>query len=119
MKEDSEPDHMRRPHDMGGLEAGPVDRAEHDHAPWEKRVDAILRLLSDRKRRILRVDELRRGIEDLGPGAYDELAYYERWIASISNLLIEKGVISIDELGRKMAEVEAAHEAERARGKTP
>ena len=115
MTTDRNPD-MRRHHDMGGMEAGPVDRAEHDYAPWEKRVDAILRLLSDPKRRILRVDELRRGIEDLGPGAYDELNYYERWIASISNLLIEKGVISIDELGRKMAEVEARHEAERAKG---
>ncbi len=45
---------------MGGLDAGPVERAEHDYAPWEKRVDAILRLLSDRKRRILVTDELRR-----------------------------------------------------------
>jgi hypothetical protein len=108
--------HMRRHHDMGGMAAGPVDRTEHDYAPWEKRVDAILRLLADSKRKILRVDELRRGIEDLGPGAYDELSYYERWIASISNMLIEKGVISIDELGRKMAEVEARHEAERAKG---
>ena len=108
--------HLRRHHDMGGLEAGPVERTEHDYAPWEKRVDAILRLLSSPKRDILQVDELRRGIEDLGPGAYDELSYYERWIAAISNLLIEKGVISIDELGRKMAEVEARHETERAKG---
>ncbi len=51
---------MRRHHDMGGLEAGPVERAEHDYAPWEKRVDAILRLLSDGKRRIPATDELRR-----------------------------------------------------------
>jgi len=100
---------------MGGLEAGPVERAEHDYAPWEKRVDAILRLLSSPGRAVLQIDELRRGIEDLGPGAYDELSYYERWIASISNLLIEKGVLTVDELGRKMAEVEARHEAERAR----
>ena len=111
-----ERNHLRRHHDMGGMDAGPVDRGEHDYAPWEKRVDAILRLLSDPKRKILRVDELRRGIEELGPGAYDELSYYERWIASISNLLIEKGVIGIDELGRKMAEVEARHEAARAKG---
>jgi hypothetical protein len=115
MVTDKNPD-MRRHHDMGGMEAGPVDRAEHDYAPWEKRVDTILRLLSDPKRRILVLDELRRGIEELGPDAYDKLNYYERWIASISNLLIEKGVISIDELGRKMAEVEARHEAERAKG---
>jgi len=101
---------------MGGLEAGPVERAEHDYAPWEKRVDAILRLLTGPDCRVLQIDELRRAIEELGPGAYDELSYYERWIAAISNLLIEKGVITVDALGRKMAEVEARHEAERAKG---
>jgi hypothetical protein len=68
---------------MGGEAAGPVDRADHEHAPWEKRVDALLRLLADRKRRIMTVDELRRGIEALGPGAYDQMTYYQRWMASI------------------------------------
>lgn len=102
---------------MGGLDAGPVQRIEHEYAPWEKRTDAILRLLSSPKRAVLQIDELRRAIEDLGPGAYDELNYYERWIAAISNLLLEKGVITVDELGRKMAEVTARHEAERARGR--
>jgi len=97
---------------MGGEPAGPVDRSEHDHAPWEKRVDALLRLLTDRKRRIMTVDELRRGIEDLGPGAYDEMSYYQRWIASITENLLEKGVITVDELGRKMAEVEARWRAQ-------
>ena len=58
---------MRRHHDMGGQAAGPVDTAERDYAPWEKRVDAIVRLMSDKKLRLIRVDELRRGIEDLGP----------------------------------------------------
>ncbi len=97
---------MQRIHDMGGNDAGPVEATEHDYAPWEKRVDAIMRLLSDKKRAMLRVDELRRGIEDLGPGAYDQLSYYERWISSTTNMMIEKGVINVDELGRKMAEVE-------------
>jgi hypothetical protein len=97
----------RRHHDLGGLPAGPIEQAEHDYAPWEKRVDALLRLLSDPKRRIMTVDELRRGIEELGPGAYDELSYYERWMASIGNILLEKGVITVDELGRRMAEIEA------------
>lgn len=103
---------MRRHHDMGGEPAGPVDpgpadQGGHDHAPWEKRVDALLRLLADGKRRIMTVDELRRGIEQLGPGAYDEMSYYQRWMASIGENLLEKGVITVDELGRKMAEVEA------------
>jgi len=102
---------VRRYHDMGGQDAGPVDPAEHNHAPWEKRVDAIMRLVGDEKRQLLRVDELRRGIEELGPGVYDELNYYERWISSITNILIEKGVISIDELGRRMEDVKARWEA--------
>ncbi len=105
---------MRRHHDMGGLDAGPVVQNEHDFAPWEKRVDAVLRLLSGPERRLITVDELRRGIEDLGPGAYDEMSYYERWIASITNNLIEKGVLNIDELGLKMADVEARWDADRA-----
>ena len=72
-----------RVHDMGGLDGPPVERAEHEYAPWEKKVDAILRLLLAKK--VMTLDELRRGIEDLGPGAYDELSYFERWIASIAN----------------------------------
>ena len=96
---------MRRHHDMGGEPGGPVVPEEHDYAAWEKRVDAILRLLT--QRRVITVDELRRGIEELGPGAYDELSYYQRWIASIGNNLLEKGVVTVDELGRKLAEVEA------------
>jgi len=100
-------------HDMGGLPAGPVERSEHDYAFWEKRVDALMVLLSDKKRRLLRVDELRRGIEQLGPGAYDELSYYERWIASITGVLLDKGVLTSDELGRRMTEVEARAAGER------
>jgi hypothetical protein len=35
------------------------------------------------------------------------MTYYERWMHSIAQTLIQRGVISVDELGRKMAEVEA------------
>ncbi|NQV82672.1 MAG: nitrile hydratase subunit beta [Rhodospirillales bacterium] len=98
---------MRRHHDMGGLPAGTIEQSEHDFALWEKRVDAIMRLVSDDKRRLMTVDELRRGIEELGPGAYDDYNYYERWISSITNVLIEKGVLGVDELGRRMQDVRA------------
>jgi len=108
---------LRRHHDMGGLPAGPADLDEHIHAPWEKRTNALLRLLADGKRNLVSVDELRRAIEDLGPGAYDELSYYQRWISAITNVLLEKGVITVDELGRKLAEAEAAFEAARSEAK--
>ena len=57
--------------------------------------------------RLMTVDELRRNIEALGADAYDKLSYYERWMHSIAQTLIQRGVVSIDELGRKMTEVEA------------
>ena len=92
----------RRVHDLGGLEAGPVDLGEHDYAPWEKKVDAIMRLLVAKG--VITVDELRRGIEELGPGIYDKLTYYERWIASLTNLLLEKRVVAPSEIGAGIAQ---------------
>ena len=100
----------RRHHDMGGLEAGVVDRDEHDKAPWEKCVDALMVLLGQRK--IVGVDELRRGIEELGADAYDRYSYYERWMASMTNLLLEKKIIEVSELGARMAEIETGRRDE-------
>lgn len=96
---------MRAHHDLGGRSAGPIDRTERELEPWEKRVDAMLQLLSAPGRAIIRVDELRRAIESLGAEEYDRLAYYERWITAIAHLLIEKGVLTTDELVRKLEEV--------------
>jgi hypothetical protein len=94
----------RRVHDMGGLDAGPIDREPHAHELWEKRIDAVRMLCGQRN--LLRTDEMRRNIEDLGPGAYDKLSYYERWCAAITNVLLQKKVFTVDELGRRMAEIE-------------
>ena len=96
---------MRRPHDVGGLEAGPIDTEEHPSKPWEKRVRVMFRLLNRRQPPIMALDELRRGIEDLGAHDYNRLSYHECWTASIANILIQKGGISVEELGRKMDEV--------------
>ena len=101
----------RRHHDMGGLEAGPIQNSEHAHEPWEKRVDAIKALLSDDRRKLVTTDELRRSIENLGADAYERYNYYERWISSVTNILIEKGILDIDELGRRMEDVRAQWEA--------
>ena len=98
---------MRSHHDMGGLPAGKCEHNEHEYELWEKRVDALMMLLSDKERQLLKVDELRRNIESLGADAYERMGYYERWMHSISQTLIQRGVISIDELGRKMAEIES------------
>ena len=95
-------------HDMGGLPAGRVEPTEHDYAEWERRVDALRLLLSGIKggKQLMTVDELRKNIESLPPDAYERMGYYERWVISITQTMIQRGVITSEELGRKMAEVE-------------
>jgi hypothetical protein len=97
---------MRGYHDIGGSQLGAIDTSQHDYALWEKRVDAMLVLLS--KKGVITLDELRLGIETLGADAYERLGYYERWIASIARALVARGVITTDELGRRMAAAERA-----------
>ena len=102
-------DPRRAHHDMGGLSAPAVDATEHDHALWEKRVDAIQMLLSNQG--LITTDELRRNIESLGPDAYDQMSYYERWIHSVAQTMIQRGVITVEELGRKISEIQERADA--------
>lgn len=89
----------KKPHDLGGLPAGEIDATPHDHVLWEKRVDAMIMLLQHPSRRLLCTDEVRRSIESLGPEAYSSMSYYERWVSAIANILLEKGVVTSEELG--------------------
>ena len=91
-------------HDMGGQPASKVEPTEHDYPDWERRVDAMVQLLRGGGR--ITVDELRKNIEALPPDAYDKLSYYEKWITSLTQTLLQRGVITTEELGRKMQEVE-------------
>ena len=95
-------------HDMGGQPADRVQPSEHDYAEWERRIDAMAVLLWAIKggKKFLSVDEHRKNIEALPPEAYDRLSYYEKWITSLTQSLLQRGVITTDELGRKMEEVE-------------
>jgi hypothetical protein len=96
-----------KPHDMGGLPAGGIDPAEKEHVLWEKRVDAMMALLHHPSRALLTTDELRKNIEALGPEAYSKMSYYERWISAIAATLLERGVITSEELARGIEAVMA------------
>lgn len=98
----------RRWHDMGGDQAGPIVPDDHDFALWEKRVDALMVIASSKGH--FTVDGLRRVLEDMGAEAFETQSYYERWVQSINQNLIEAGVYSTAELGQKMAEVAARGE---------
>lgn len=101
---------------MGGTAAGPVPDAQHDFALWEKRVDALMILCSAKGH--FTVDGLRRALEDMGEDAFESMTYYERWVASVAQNLVEAGVVTQSELATRMEQVasrgttygEAAHD---------
>jgi hypothetical protein len=99
---------MRNYHDMGGQSAGPIDREEHPLAYWEKRVEALLSVLTAKG--LTRSDEGRRALETLGAETYLNSSYAERRIQALANNMILRGVISVDELAAKLAEVERRKE---------
>ena len=86
-------------HDLGGASRYRCSPVERDEAPpdeFGKRVDAIRQILAQEG--FMTVDELRRGIESIPEEEYFALTYYERWLTSISNLMVEKGIIPAEEL---------------------
>ena len=91
-------------HDMGGEPAGEVKPSEHDYLAWERRIDALSVLLGKKVK--LTVDERRKAIESLPPEAYERMSYYERWTAALANTMLARGIVTTEELARKMAEVD-------------
>ncbi len=97
---------MPKPHDRGGWPTDePIDRSEHEHADWELRVHALHQVLG--RKGVRRTDELRRAIESLEPDLYESLSYYERWTAALEILVVEKGILSTEEIDQKVAELES------------
>ena len=114
-------------HDMGGDPAGPVDRHEHTPTLTERRIDAVMQLLRQKPRAFWRTDENRRTLESLAPEVYEGHGYYARWTLGMRSLLVEKGVLTAEEIEAKLADVRArygrvgagAADSGRARGKAP
>lgn len=94
-------------HDVGGDDFGPIPLHDGDYQLWERRVDAMMRLLSSPSVGLMRVDELRRGIETLGEATYNAEPYYGKWARSLAAIMIEKGVLSRSELDAKIEELRA------------
>jgi hypothetical protein len=92
-------------HDVGGLPgAGPIDQSDHVLSDWEILADAVNQALGARG--VKRTDEMRRAREEMDSDAYRNMSYYERWIASIETILIEKGILTKQEIDEKLAAFE-------------
>lgn len=91
---------MGRIHDVGGMQGfGSVDLTEHAapfEADWEARVFALNAALV--RGGVYTLHEFRDAVERLPPADYLAASYYERWFAAIQDLLVAKGLVTVDEL---------------------
>ena len=112
---------MNGPHDMGGMHGfGPIVREENEpvfHEEWERTVFAMQR--ATRARGLINIDESRHGIERMPPAEYLAASYYERWLASLERNLVEKGVITHEELEERTARLREHPETPAPRREDP
>jgi len=94
---------MRGPHDIGGLPAGPVETHAHEVTFWEKQIDALRSVIGAKG--IVSTHENRRYIEELGHDAYDRLGYYERWTAALCRQMVDRGILTQQEIDERVAEL--------------
>ncbi|MEO6408433.1 MAG: nitrile hydratase subunit beta [Burkholderiaceae bacterium] len=90
-------------HDLGGRQGfGPIRRepdAPAFHAAWERRANALYGLAV--RLGIFNMDEYRHAIERMEPRHYMAAGYYERTLTSLATLLVDKGIVTRDELEQR------------------
>jgi nitrile hydratase len=89
---------------MGGQPGGPIDTGDHVLSDWEVLADGLNAALGATGLRT--TDEMRRIREDMPSDQYLAMSYYERWLYSMEEMLIEKGVLTREEIDRKVAQFE-------------
>src|SRR5450432_2454816 len=91
-------------HDLGGKQGfGRVrysPAAQVFHEPWEKRVNALYSLAV--RLGVFNMDEYRHAIERMEPRHYLSASYYERSLTSLATLCVEKGLVTREELERRV-----------------
>ncbi|NQV57357.1 MAG: nitrile hydratase subunit beta [Rhodospirillales bacterium] len=91
---------MNSIHDMGGMHGfGPIPIEEDEpvfHAEWEAKSFALRRAMGAWQK--WTIDGGRHAVERLAPAEYLGLSYYERWITSLADLILETGMLSPEEM---------------------
>jgi nitrile hydratase len=106
-------------HDLGGRQGFGVVRYTLDarafHSAWEVRANSLYAFAV--RRGFFNMDEYRHAIERMEPRHYLTASYYERSLTSLATLLVEKGIVTREELEMR-AEGHFPLAAPSARGRT-
>ncbi len=97
---------MGGPHDLGGLTGfGPIVREEDEpvfHEEWEGHALAVARAMMGGG--YFNLDEFRHAQERMEPSHYLGSSYYEHWLEGTITMLVEKNIITLDEIEARMSE---------------
>jgi len=99
-------------HDLGGIHGlGPIDPEADEpvfHAEWERRCFAIT--LATGFLGQWNIDMSRDARERMHPALYLNTSYYEHWLHGLQTLLVEKGMLTEEEIAARMAELASEQE---------
>ena len=91
---------MNGVHDMGGLQGfGPVQPEADEplfHAAWERRALGLTLAMGASGQ--WNIDQARHARESLPPAQYLSSSYYQIWLAALERLMLERGLVGVDEL---------------------
>jgi len=91
---------MNGAHDLGGMQGfGPIDPEPNEpvfHAEWERRAFALT--LAAGALGKWNIDQSRYARETQPPAEYLATSYYEHWLYGLEKLLVEKGLVTAEEL---------------------
>ena len=100
---------MNSGHDLGGMQGfEPIGLEANEpifHALWEKRAFAITVACGFGGE--WNIDMARHARESMNPALYLRSTYYEKWILGLEKLLVERDILSADEIEQRMAELAA------------
>jgi nitrile hydratase beta subunit len=91
---------MNGVHDMGGMQGmGPIEYEDNEpvfHERWEARLYAVRSAITAWGK--WNLDAWRHTIELLPAADYLRMSYYEKWLAAFEKLLVDRGLVSGEEL---------------------
>jgi nitrile hydratase len=91
---------MNGPHDLGGAHGFGAIAPEAEepvfHADWEKRAFALVLAMGGTG--AWTIDMSRQARERIPPAEYLAASYYEIWLKSMERLLVERGLVTADEM---------------------
>ena len=94
--------------DIGGEDWGPIPLTQKETPDWAKLSTALRAALGDQGAGLVNLHEGRRAREEMGYERYHALGYFEMGMQAIYDILVQKGVVTEQEVADRIAALKAA-----------